>query len=98
MYTFFSSLLPQYVEQSNKFLHLQITSLSPIILTSFLLHSSLFYAAPAKAALKEKPLSNQTPSFFFGTDRGALIYADDLGECLCYFFLLLLNNGIRTRV
>jgi len=37
--------------------------------------------APAKVAVKEKPLSNQTPSFFFGTDRGALIYADDLGHC-----------------
>ena len=45
---------------------------------------SLFNTAPAKVAVKEKPLSNQTPSFFFGTDRGALIYADDLGE---WFFL-----------
>lgn len=49
---------------------------------------SLFNKAPAKVAVKEKPLSNQTPSFFFGTDRGALIYADDLGECfvLCVLF------------
>ena len=42
---------------------------------------SPFNTAPAKVAVKEKPLSNQTPSFFFGTDSGDLIYAYDLVEC-----------------
>ena len=70
---------------SNRSYHILLRKLSsyPILRHFFI---SSFNAAPAKVAVKEKPLSNQTPSFFFGTDRGALIYADDLGEWFLLYF------------
>lgn len=34
-----------------------------------------------KAVKPDNKVQTQTPSFFFGTDRGALVYADDLGHC-----------------
>ena len=46
-----------------------------------LFHLTLCFTPSAASAKKADKLSSQTPSFFFGTDRGALIYADDLGHC-----------------
>ena len=34
-----------------------------------------------KSIKPESKVQTTTPSFFFGTDRGSLIYADDLGHC-----------------
>ena len=39
-------------------------------------------AAPARVAKPDpKTTTNVAPSFFFGTDRGAVVFADDLGHC-----------------
>jgi len=34
-----------------------------------------------QAAKKDAKAANYSPSFFFGTDRGAIVFADDLGHC-----------------
>ena len=36
---------------------------------------------PSSTAAVTAKAQNQTPSFFFGTDRGAVVFADDLGHC-----------------
>lgn len=60
-------------------------SISALIYCVFHARTPDFAINNAAAAVnKSKPdskVQTQTPSFFFGTDRGSLVYADDLGHC-----------------